>query len=176
MKKTLILIALTISTAFFATSCSNDDEVAPSGVEGTWKLESYQSEIKFADEDAEKENVNTSSENLTITFASNGTFTSNSLFSIDEIVTEETKPVTGTYELKDGYLIMKYKDSDNENVIFYLKVKSSNSSDLVLTFDKEALSKIAKDTAKSDPETAATIEFLILLVDKLNITFNYKKA
>lgn len=148
MKKTLILIALTISTAFFATSCSNDDEVAPSGIEGTWKLQSYESEIKVTDEPAEKESVNTASQNLTITFASNGTFTSNSLFSVDEIITEETKPVTGTYVVKDGYVIMKYKDADNEDVIFFLKVATSTSNDLVLTFDKQAMLEIIKETKK----------------------------
>ena len=175
MKKTLILIALTISTAFFATSCKNDDEVAPSAVAGSWSLQSYESEIKVKGEDSEKDGEDVSASKLFMNLAADGTFTSNSVFSVEDVVSNES--ISGKYEFKDGFLVLKYKDPETKaDVVFYSKVKSSTSSELVLVIDKDALLKTAQASSATDPETAEGITLILLLVEKLEITFKYKKA
>jgi hypothetical protein len=175
MKKTFKFLALFLSVILINTSCEKSDDVSPTSVEGKWRLQSYNSEIKVKGENSEKESANTSSENLSIDFSSNGTFSTNSMFSIDELYSEET--VTGTYEIKDGFLTMKYKDPETKSdVIFYMKVKSSSSTDLILLMDKECISKTVKALASTDPDEAEFIEFFLLSLETLTAEFHYKKA
>ncbi len=171
MKKAIYLIVLAFVSALTVTSCKNDD-AAPSSISGNWKLQSVESEIKLYGEAAEKESEDVSAGNLFIEFKGDGTFNSNSVVSSEDLELNQT--VSGTYEVKDGYLTLKYKENTKDNTLF-LKVTTSTSSELVLTLDKDALTKTAAELAKTNPEDAQSIQLILVFAETFTVTMKYKK-
>lgn len=174
MKTTKLLLIFLSAALLFATSCSNDD-VTPGNTDGSWKLMSTDMELKYAGKPAENKSEDLSKKGLYLEMNSNGSFSSNSLFSMSLEDYSAADTISGTYTIADGYLDFKYVDqSSKTDVHFFIKASSVSKNKLVLVIDKEALIKTIQATAAGS-EDAAGLAVLLALIEQYRLTLNFEK-
>jgi hypothetical protein len=173
--KTTKLLLIFFTAALILTSCQSDD-VTPGNSDGSWKLQSTDLELKYAGKPAEKKSEDLSKKGLFLDMNSNGSFSSNSLFSMSLEDYSAKDTVSGTYTIADGYFDFKYADqSSKTDVHFFIKASSVSKNKLVLVIDKEALIKTVEASAVSN-EDAARVALLLALIEQYKLTLNFEKS
>ena len=158
-------------------SCSKEDDVTPSSLEGTYNLETIALKTKVVDEALEEENENVASQKIYYTFSADGTYKTNAYWSIGEIATDGTVS-TGKYTLKGNTLSISYKDEDlGKEMTQSMQIKTNSDTQLVLFIGLDEL----KDSFKAagtglDPFTKAFLDLFLSQMVQFEYTLTFKKA
>lgn len=166
MKTTFTLFCF---LAFLILSCK-EEEIGPDALKGSWILQTIDIDFKLIGSDNEKSKTEVSKANYFIKFSPDGKFSSNTEFSLIRFIFEND--ISGTYEVNDGYLIEKYHDG-YKDVRFFIKVTKVTEDELILSMDKESLTKYTEASAVEDQPI---LLFYLESADSVNIVFRYRKS
>jgi hypothetical protein len=175
MKKQFLLLVAVMGLAL--VSCSKEeDSVSPASLEGTYNLETIVFKSKVTGEAAEEDNENVSSQKIYYTFKADGTYETNSMWSIGEI-SKNNVVSKGKYTLKGTTLNITYQDEDlGKELTQAMQIKTNSSTQLVLFVGLDELKASFKAVTGLDPFTQAFMELLLSQLVEFQYTLTFKKA
>jgi hypothetical protein len=175
MKKQLFILFAILGLGL--ASCSKEDDVTPSTLEGTYNLETIDLKTKVADEAVEEENENVTSQKMYYTFSADGTYKTNAYWALGEIGMDGTVS-TGKYTVKGNTLSIAYKDEElGKEMTQSMQIKANSNTQLVLFIGLEELKAGFKDMGTGlDPLSKAILEIFLSQMVQFEYTLTFKKV
>lgn len=179
---TLVGMKIFVAICFLAplivlSGCQSNDVVPQKQLEGTWQVQSVETETQLENEEPVKEKETFSNQPPSqITFQSNGTFSAQNFFVPIEGTPNSSLTVDGTYEIEGNTTILSFQEEGETATIQLYFTTNVQRNNLTLAMNKDQLFLTLEAYAAMDPLIQLVLNLYKSTLVRFNLTYSFSKS